>query len=172
MVCGVTRPPRTSPADPRIRPRTSSHHQRQVIIIAPSLLILCFYNIRSVCFLILFNHIINLIGSSTAHSTPCAQAIFYLTFPKPTSATPLVIVASPKKLLRIVSIFSVFCPPAFLLRHSHSIHHFSINMAWRCTGSSNEGLIHNMWRSGLITDTRVKEAFLKVLSKDGVTLLG
>ncbi|UPK90437.1 hypothetical protein LCI18_001372 [Fusarium solani-melongenae] len=35
-------------------------------------------------------------------------------------------------------------------------------MAWRCTGSTNEGLIDNMWRSGLITDARVKEAFLKV----------
>ncbi|KAM5341832.1 hypothetical protein ACJ41O_014863 [Fusarium nematophilum] len=35
-------------------------------------------------------------------------------------------------------------------------------MAWRCTGVSNSELIENMWRSGLITDSRVKEAFLKV----------
>jgi protein-L-isoaspartate(D-aspartate) O-methyltransferase len=44
-------------------------------------------------------------------------------------------------------------------------------MAWRCTGSTNEALIDNMWRSGLITDARVKEAFLKVLSEDFALLL-
>ncbi|KAK2594464.1 hypothetical protein QQS21_007810 [Conoideocrella luteorostrata] len=35
-------------------------------------------------------------------------------------------------------------------------------MAWRCSGTTNAQLIENMWRSGLITDTRAKEAFLKV----------
>ncbi|EFY97875.2 protein-L-isoaspartate(D-aspartate) O-methyltransferase [Metarhizium robertsii] len=35
-------------------------------------------------------------------------------------------------------------------------------MAWRCSGGSNEQLIENLWRSGLITDPRAKEAFLKV----------
>ncbi|KAF4982196.1 hypothetical protein FDECE_17562 [Fusarium decemcellulare] len=35
-------------------------------------------------------------------------------------------------------------------------------MAWRCGGVSNTELIENMWRNGLISDARVKEAFLKV----------
>ncbi|KOS22466.1 Protein-L-isoaspartate(D-aspartate) O-methyltransferase [Escovopsis weberi] len=35
-------------------------------------------------------------------------------------------------------------------------------MAWRCSGVSNSELIENLWRSSLITDPRVKEAFLKV----------
>lgn len=35
-------------------------------------------------------------------------------------------------------------------------------MAWRCSGETNESLIENMWKNGLITDARVKEAFLKV----------
>ncbi|KLO80395.1 protein-L-isoaspartate(D-aspartate) O-methyltransferase [Fusarium fujikuroi] len=39
---------------------------------------------------------------------------------------------------------------------------FSINMAWTCSGDTNSALIENMWKNGLITDPRVKEAFLKV----------
>lgn len=35
-------------------------------------------------------------------------------------------------------------------------------MAWRCSGESNAALIENMSRNGLITDDRVKAAFLKV----------
>ncbi|TQV98394.1 hypothetical protein V2A60_007862 [Cordyceps javanica] len=35
-------------------------------------------------------------------------------------------------------------------------------MAWRCSGSTNKELIENMWRHKLISDTRVKEAFIKV----------
>ncbi|CAM1503605.1 Fc.00g011960.m01.CDS01 [Cosmosporella sp. VM-42] len=35
-------------------------------------------------------------------------------------------------------------------------------MAWRCSGSTNAALIDNMWSNGLITDARVKQAFLKV----------
>ncbi|UKZ75670.1 hypothetical protein TrVFT333_003360 [Trichoderma virens FT-333] len=35
-------------------------------------------------------------------------------------------------------------------------------MAWRCSGSSNAGLVANMWTHGLITEPLVKEAFLKV----------
>lgn len=35
-------------------------------------------------------------------------------------------------------------------------------MAWRSSGQSNKDLVENMWRNGLITDARVKEAFLKV----------
>jgi protein-L-isoaspartate(D-aspartate) O-methyltransferase len=35
-------------------------------------------------------------------------------------------------------------------------------MAWRCSGTSNTELVENMWRKKLITDARVKEAFLKV----------
>lgn len=35
-------------------------------------------------------------------------------------------------------------------------------MAWRCSGASNAALVDNMWRHGLITDSAVKEAFLRV----------
>ncbi|KAH7317148.1 protein-L-isoaspartate O-methyltransferase [Stachybotrys elegans] len=35
-------------------------------------------------------------------------------------------------------------------------------MAWRCSGTSNSELIEKMWHNGLITDPRVKQAFLKV----------
>lgn len=35
-------------------------------------------------------------------------------------------------------------------------------MAWRSSGSSNTELIENLYRHRLITDSRVKEAFLKV----------
>ena len=35
-------------------------------------------------------------------------------------------------------------------------------MAWRCTGSTNTELIENMWRHRLISDAKVKDAFLKV----------
>lgn len=37
-----------------------------------------------------------------------------------------------------------------------------LGMAWRCSGDSNAALIENMSNAGLITDSRVKEAFLKV----------
>lgn len=36
-------------------------------------------------------------------------------------------------------------------------------MAWRSHGSTNDELIDQLWRNGLIKDERVKEAFLKVL---------
>lgn len=35
-------------------------------------------------------------------------------------------------------------------------------MAWRCSGTTNTELIENLYKSNLITDPRVKEAFLKV----------
>ncbi|KUI63007.1 putative protein-L-isoaspartate O-methyltransferase [Cytospora mali] len=35
-------------------------------------------------------------------------------------------------------------------------------MAWRSHGSTNEELVEQLWRNGLITDERVKGAFLKV----------
>ncbi|KAG6176958.1 hypothetical protein E4U36_007621 [Claviceps purpurea] len=35
-------------------------------------------------------------------------------------------------------------------------------MAWHCSGLTNAQLVENMWRNGLITDERAKEAFLKV----------
>lgn len=35
-------------------------------------------------------------------------------------------------------------------------------MAWRSSGTSNEDLVNQLWKNGLITDERVKEAFLKV----------
>ncbi|KAL6400276.1 hypothetical protein AUP68_15974 [Ilyonectria robusta] len=35
-------------------------------------------------------------------------------------------------------------------------------MAWTCSGATNTALIENMWKNGLITDSRIKEAFLKV----------
>jgi protein-L-isoaspartate(D-aspartate) O-methyltransferase len=37
-------------------------------------------------------------------------------------------------------------------------------MAWRSSGSSNEALINNLARNGLIESDRVKEAMLKVHS--------
>ncbi|KAI5460357.1 protein-L-isoaspartate O-methyltransferase [Mariannaea sp. PMI_226] len=37
-----------------------------------------------------------------------------------------------------------------------------MTMAWTCSGATNSALIENMWKNGLITDPRVKEAFLKV----------
>lgn len=38
----------------------------------------------------------------------------------------------------------------------------NIKMAWRCSGSTNKELIENMWKHKLISDARVKEAFMKV----------
>jgi protein-L-isoaspartate(D-aspartate) O-methyltransferase len=35
-------------------------------------------------------------------------------------------------------------------------------MAWRSSGATNKDLIENLWRNKLITDPRVKAAFLKV----------
>jgi hypothetical protein len=35
-------------------------------------------------------------------------------------------------------------------------------MAWRSHGNTNDELVEQLWRNGLITDERVKEAFLKV----------
>lgn len=38
----------------------------------------------------------------------------------------------------------------------------SQQMAWRSSGTSNAELVENLWRNGLVTDPRAKEAFLKV----------
>lgn len=35
-------------------------------------------------------------------------------------------------------------------------------MSWRCGSTSNAGLISNLWKTGLITTPRVREAFEKV----------
>ncbi|GKT56150.1 protein-L-isoaspartate O-methyltransferase [Colletotrichum tofieldiae] len=35
-------------------------------------------------------------------------------------------------------------------------------MAWRSSGATNQELVENMWKRGLIKDQRVKDAFLKV----------
>ena len=35
-------------------------------------------------------------------------------------------------------------------------------MAWRCHGATNAELIHNMFRAGLIKDTRIRDAMLAV----------
>ncbi|KAM0324667.1 hypothetical protein ACHAQA_008058 [Verticillium albo-atrum] len=35
-------------------------------------------------------------------------------------------------------------------------------MAWRSSGDTNQALAQNLWRNGLITDPRVKDAFVKV----------
>ncbi|CAN8104676.1 unnamed protein product [Discula destructiva] len=35
-------------------------------------------------------------------------------------------------------------------------------MAWRSSGTSNEDLVAQLWKNGLITDERVRDAFLKV----------
>lgn len=37
-------------------------------------------------------------------------------------------------------------------------------MAWRSSGTSNTELVENLWRNGLVTDPRAKEAFLNVHS--------
>lgn len=37
-------------------------------------------------------------------------------------------------------------------------------MAWRSSGATNKELIENLWNNKLITDLRVKEAFLQVSS--------
>jgi len=41
-------------------------------------------------------------------------------------------------------------------------------MAWRSSGASNRDLVENLWRNELITEPRVKEAFLKVGSARGL----
>ncbi|KAK7931027.1 protein-L-isoaspartate O-methyltransferase-domain-containing protein [Apiospora marii] len=35
-------------------------------------------------------------------------------------------------------------------------------MAWRSSGSSNAGLVENLWKNGLLTSPAVKDAFLRV----------
>lgn len=35
-------------------------------------------------------------------------------------------------------------------------------MSWRCSSSSNEGLINNLWKHGLLSTPRVREAMQKV----------
>jgi hypothetical protein len=35
-------------------------------------------------------------------------------------------------------------------------------MAWRCSGSSNKELVDNLFRGGLITSSRVRDAMMKV----------
>lgn len=37
-----------------------------------------------------------------------------------------------------------------------------LTMAWRSHGTSNETLVQELWRNGLIKDERVRDAFLKV----------
>jgi hypothetical protein len=41
--------------------------------------------------------------------------------------------------------------------------HRAFSMAWRCSGESNEALINNLKKNGLIETERVKEAMMKVL---------
>lgn len=41
-------------------------------------------------------------------------------------------------------------------------------MAWRSSGASNEALIENLARNGLITQQRVKQAMLSVSTPEGV----
>jgi protein-L-isoaspartate(D-aspartate) O-methyltransferase len=38
----------------------------------------------------------------------------------------------------------------------------AVNMAWRCSGSSNEELVHNLYKANIIKSTSVKNAMLKV----------
>ena len=35
-------------------------------------------------------------------------------------------------------------------------------MSWRCSASTNEGLINNLWKHGLLATPRVREAMTKV----------
>ena len=41
-------------------------------------------------------------------------------------------------------------------------------MAWRSSGASNEALIENLARNGLITQPRVKQAMLSVSSSQSI----
>jgi hypothetical protein len=36
------------------------------------------------------------------------------------------------------------------------------NMAWRCSGSSNKELVDNLFKGGLITSSRVRDAMMRV----------
>ncbi|GKT82175.1 protein-L-isoaspartate O-methyltransferase [Colletotrichum tofieldiae] len=50
---------------------------------------------------------------------------------------------------------------------ARSLHQTSVldfKMAWRSSGATNQELVENMWKRGLIKDQRVKDAFLKVPS--------
>lgn len=43
-----------------------------------------------------------------------------------------------------------------------SLSKFHMQMAWQSSGSSNQELIENLFKNGLITDERIKNAMLKV----------
>lgn len=43
-----------------------------------------------------------------------------------------------------------------------SVSSSAYTMSWRCSSSTNEGLIENLWKNDLIQTERVKEAFQKV----------
>lgn len=43
-----------------------------------------------------------------------------------------------------------------------SLSKFHTQMAWQSSGSSNQELIENLFKNGLITDERIKNAMLKV----------
>lgn len=58
-----------------------------------------------------------------------------------------------------IVIFSIIFQP-------FSIEAFNENMAWRSSGSSNKELIENLYRNGLITNQRIKEAMLKTDRSD------
>ncbi len=47
--------------------------------------------------------------------------------------------------------------PSYTLQHTRTI-----TMAWRSSGSSNQGLVTNLAQNGLIESDRVREAMLKV----------
>ena len=56
---------------------------------------------------------------------------------------------------------AVFSPSIYTQRPFGGLSQI-FRMAWRSGGASNRDLIENLWRNGLITDQRVKDAFLKV----------
>ena len=37
-----------------------------------------------------------------------------------------------------------------------------VEMSWRCTSTTMEGLVNNLWKHGLLSTPRIKEAMLKV----------
>jgi protein-L-isoaspartate(D-aspartate) O-methyltransferase len=41
----------------------------------------------------------------------------------------------------------------------------NVDMAWRCSGNTNKELIDNLFKGGLITSSRVRDAMMKVSSK-------
>jgi hypothetical protein len=60
------------------------------------------------------------------------------------------------------SIFPVVTAIFIIFYRSSPLTAFNQHMAWRSSGSTHEELIENLYRNGLITDQRIKNAMLQV----------